>query len=328
MNSFNPEPFITFSNFLLSSEPELQIKKIIDNLTAIPRSISSKYLYDKSGSWLYNKITLLPDYYLTNLEMLLIDSFAKENSTWIYNSEIVDLGCGSEKKVNLLLGKLDTFESILYTPLDVSEFALKETAVNLANRYPGIHVHCIAADFMNQLYLLPESNKKRIFCFFGSTIGNLSLPQRCCLLKKIRELMNSKDLFLLGVDLVKQKHIMEKAYNDTLNLTALFNRNILNIVNSLIQTDFNPLAFGHVAFYNELDSRIEMYLKATHEMVVASPYLSIPITLREGEMIHTENSHKFTVPQIISEIESVGFHLRKADTDSKNQYALLQMDLQ
>lgn len=327
MNSFNSEHFITFSNFLLSSKPELQRKQIIDNLTAVPRSIPSKFLYDKTGSMLYNKITLLPDYYLTNLEMFLIDAYAKENREWIYDSEIVDIGCGSEKKINLLLGGLGAFESILYTPLDVSEFSLNETAVNLVNRYPGIHVHCIAADFMDQLHLLPESHKKRIICFFGSTIGNLSLLQRCSLLREIRELMNSKDLFLLGVDMVKKKNIMEKAYNDPIHLTALFNRNILNVINSLIQTDFDPFAFEHVAFYNEQDSRIEMHLKAIHEMAVTSSFLSSPITLKKGEMIHTENSHKFTIPQIISEIESAGLHLRIVDTDRKNYYALLQIDL-
>lgn len=326
MNPFNNDQPVTFSNYLISTQPELQIKQIIDDLSAIPRSISSKFLYDATGSILFNDITLLPDYYLTNLEISLIDSFAKTSVTSIENKEIVDLGCGSEKKVCLLLDTLDVFNSVEYTPLDVSISALNETASNLLKKYPGIHIHCIAADFLNQLYVLPESNRKRIFCFFGSTIGNLSYQQRFQFLKTIRKMMKPGDLLLLGVDLIKQIHMMEKAYNDALNLTARFNRNILNVINSHIQTDFNPSAFEHFAFYNEIDSRIEMHLKASCSMSVTSPYLTTPIMLKKSELIHTENSRKFTVPQIISEIESVGLHVKAAETDDKNQYALLQIN--
>lgn len=326
MSIFNSDQPISFSNFLSSSQPELQIKQIVDDLSSIPRSISSKYLYDTTGSMLYNQITQLPDYYLTNLEMSLIDYYARENSTSINNREIVDLGCGSEKKVCLLLNALDNFSSIEYIPLDVSVSALKETANNLLKKYPEIHIHCIAADFISQLHILPESNRKRIFCFFGSTIGNLSYQQRFQFLKIIREMMKPGDLLLLGVDLVKQKHIMEKAYNDTMNLTARFNRNILNVINSQIKADFDPSAFEHIAFYNETDTRIEMHLRASSSMSVTSPYLPVPIELNESEMIHTENSRKFTVPQIIREIESVGLRVKTTQTDDKNQYALLQIN--
>jgi L-histidine N-alpha-methyltransferase len=325
MSVFNSDQPVSFSNYLLSSQPELQIKQIIDDLSSIPRSISSKYLYDTTGSMLYNQITLLPDYYLTNLEMSLIDTYARENRSSIENREIVDLGCGSEKKVCLLLDVLNNLSSVEYTPLDVSVSALKETANNLIKRYPDIHIHCIAADFINQLHILPESNRKRIFCFFGSTIGNLSYQQRFNFLKIIREMMKPGDQFLLGVDLIKQKHLMEKAYNDNLNLTARFNRNILNVINSQIRSNFEPEAFEHIAFYNEIESRIEMHLKASCNMSVTSPYLPISITLNKSEMIHTENSRKFTLPQITGEIESAGLHAKKAETDIKNQYALLEI---
>ncbi len=325
MSVFNPDQSVSFSNYLISSQPQLQIKQIIEDLCATPRSISSKFLYDTTGSTLYNEITLLPDYYLTNLELSLIDSFSKSNCESINNREIIDLGCGSEKKVCLLLNSFENFDSIEYTPLDVSISALKETANNLLKKFPGIHIHCIAADFINQLYVLPESNRRRIFCFFGSTIGNLSLQQRFHFLKVIREMMKPGDLFLLGADLVKPKHIMEKAYNDHLNLTARFNRNILNVINSLIQADFSPSSFEHIAFYNEFDSRIEMHLRASCSMSVSSPFLPEPILLAESEMIHTENSRKFTLHQIISEIESAGLHVKTAETDSKNQYALIQI---
>jgi L-histidine N-alpha-methyltransferase len=323
MNSLNPDPRVSFSNFLVSSQPEIQVKQVIENITAIPRSIASKYLYDETGSMLYNQITQLPDYYLTHLEMLLIDAFAKGNTGSIYNSEIVDLGCGNEKKVCLLLDVLDSLDSITYTALDVSVFALKETASNLVKRYPDIHVHCIAADFMTQLHVLPAGTKKRIYCFWGSTLGNLSRRQRIHILKVIGEMMNSDDQFLLGVDLIKQKTVMEQAYNDSLNITARFNRNILNVVNSIIKTDFNPSAFEHVAFYNEVDSRIEMHLKSTHTMTVTTPYLPFPIKLDNGEMIHTENSHKFTIAMITNEIESAGLHVKRVNMDSRNQYSLI-----
>jgi L-histidine N-alpha-methyltransferase len=326
MSTFNSDQNVSFSNYLLSSQPEQQRKQIIDDLSSTPKSISSKYLYDTAGSTLYNQITLLPDYYLTNLEMSLIDVFAKENRSLLNNREIVDLGCGNEKKVSHLLDTLENLNSIEYTPLDVSVAALKDTANNLLNKYPGIHIHCVAADFINQLDMLPESYLKRIFCFFGSTIGNLLFHQRSQLLKRIRELMKSGDLLLLGVDLIKQKNIMEKAYNDNLNVTARFNRNILSVINSYIHADFNPSAFEHIAFYNEIDSRIEMHLKASYEMNITTPYLSTSITVHKGEMIHTENSHKFTIPQITSEVESAGLHVKTTHTDRKNQYALLQID--
>ena len=191
-------------------------------------------------------------------------------------------------------------------------------------KYPGIKIHGIVADFMSQLEVIPKKSKK-VFCFLGSTIGNLSMENAQKFLKKLSQIMNKGDLLLLGLDMVKNKKILENAYNDTKNVTEKFNKNILNVVNKHIKSDFDPEKFEHVAFYNEELSRIEMHLKATCDLNIDCLSLKSNIVIRKDETIHTENSYKFTERDIASLAKAANLEIQEIFTDENKWFSLVQL---
>jgi L-histidine N-alpha-methyltransferase len=137
--------------------------------------------------------------------------------------------------------------------------------------------------------------------------------------------MHRDDMLLLGADLVKSRDLLERAYNDSREITARFNRNILRVVNEIAATDFQPERFAHVAFFNEQHSRIEMHLRALNDMVITSPHLCCPLRIDHAESIHTENSYKFTIEQLVTEIGACGLHAEAVLTDHRKWFCLLQI---
>ena len=164
--------------------------------------------------------------------------------------------------------------TVQYKPVDVNREIMEESSLVLVKKYPGLKVHCFVANFINQLHLIRGSRKK-LFCFFGSTIGNLSNIERESFFRYLGEIMSGEDMLLLGIDMIKSKGILEKAYNDNSNVTACFNKNILNVVNSITGTNFNPQSFGHNAFFNQQESRIEMHLRALTDFEILCPLRKI-----------------------------------------------------
>ena len=182
----------------------------------------------------------------------------------------------------------------------------------------------MVADFTKQFSYIPEG-AKRLFCFLGSTIGNFSKSQNTTYLRNLRKVMQVDDMLLIGFDMVKSKDIIEKAYNDSSLVTADFNRNILNVVNTLVGTNFIPNTFEHVAFYNEEYSRIEMHLKALEDLEISCPNLPNKIFIERGETIHTENSHKYTEEHIKELVSNAGLVIQNKFIDKNKWYSLIQL---
>lgn len=321
-----PDTNITISNHLSAIGKDKLVKTIMDGLIAYPKFIPSMFFYDATGSKLFEEITRLPEYYAARTEMELIKDFASFGGSLLSDIDIVELGSGDCSKISILLNSIDSdvMRTVCYKPLDVSLAALRESANILALKYPGLTIHCIVADFMTQLNLVPKV-RKRQFCFFGSTIGNLASKERRKFLSAIGQSMQPDDRFLVGIDMVKPKKILELAYNDSCNITACFNRNILNVVNSLAGTKFDVNSFKHSAFFNEKYSRIEMHLTAQKDMVISSPHVASAINIGCGESIHTENSYKFTMNQITELVETAGLKIESLLTDQKKWFSLLQL---
>lgn len=316
---------ITVINFLPKLGKDDLRKEIITGLTSTHRSISSKFFYDAVGSKLFEEITQLPEYYLTRTEKSILKRVARKIGNNLKDFDIIELGSGDCSKISLLFNAMPVkcVESIRYIPVDVSQAAIEESANILLNNFSGIEIQGVVADFTRQLKLIPAGSK-RLFCFFGSTIGNLTRDQALQFISDLSEIMQSGDILLLGVDMVKSQDILENAYNDSRNVTAIFNRNILNVVNSLIATDFEPNDFEHVAFYNEEYSRIEMHLKASKNLEINSPYFSEKLIIKQGETIHTEDSHKFT-DEFIDELAlASGLKIENRFTDKNNWFSVVQ----
>jgi len=315
---------IKISNHLIELGIDNIRQEIIQGFLSKQKYISSKFFYDKKGSELFEDITRLPEYYPTRTEKSILKKIAPELMNQISNKDIVELGSGDCSKISILLNSIpeQNLESINYIPVDVSLSAIQGSAEVLSELYPKLLINGFVADFMNQLNTIPD-NKERLFLFLGSTIGNFTEEEVSKFLAELSSKMNPGDSFLLGVDLVKPLLFLHNAYNDSQNTTADFNKNILNVVNSIIDSDFDPDDFKHKAFFNKEKSRIEMHLVAKRDLIITSPFFNSEIQLKEGEDIHTENSYKFSYEQIKKFEKITELTIKEIYTDANNWYALV-----
>ncbi|MDZ7797043.1 MAG: L-histidine N(alpha)-methyltransferase [Candidatus Marinimicrobia bacterium] len=300
-------------------------KEIIEGLHADPKYISSKYFYNKTGSELFERITGAQEYYLTRTEKSILASLGERTDLNLVNTDIIELGSGDHSKINILLKQIprNNIDKIKYVPVDINQTAIETAGRCLMEKYPDLMIHGVVADFFHQLDLLPKK-RKRVFCFFGSTIGNFSREQGSVFCTELARIMELGDVFFLGLDMVKDVNILHRAYNDRQKLTDLFNKNILYVVNDLIGTDFDPAAFAHLAYYNEAEARIEMHLKALMDMEIMSPFTDQMIILKEGETIQTENSHKFTPRHIHELAEASELSIKNIFSDENNWFSLVE----
>ncbi len=329
MNFYNTQLIqndkIIISNYLSHTNNGEIISEIHEGLTAKPKYILSKYFYDSAGSKIFEDITNLPEYYPARTEKSILEEIAPVISKTIDGKDIIEIGSGDCSKISILLKHILANErkTLRYIPIDVSYKAIEESAEILLQEYPDIKIHGILADFLKNIDILPGKSK-RLICFFGSTIGNLSETQAVNLLKNLEKIMNAGDQLLLGMDMVKDVTILEKAYNDADQVTAHFNKNILNAINNLANTNFDTDQFEHMAFYNENKNRIEMHLKAIDDVEVYSPHFTEKVILKAGETIHTENSKKFTLNDISNFADKTGLEIKEIFTDKKQWFSIVQ----
>lgn len=298
--------------------------EILSGLMADPMYVPSKFFYDEAGSKLFEQITRLDEYYPSRTEKWILKLHAAELMEGADDASLVELGSGDCSKISILLTTLprETLETLTYIPFDVSKSAINDSGCKLRERFGIIEISGIVADFMQHLDLVsPYEN--RVFCFFGSTIGNLDRRDAIQLLKKLGKLMRKGERLLLGLDMVKDKDVLEKAYNDEEGVTARFNKNVLNVANNKIGTDFNLGDFKHYAFFDEAKQRIEMHLVARKDMTVTSPFFDGALEIRKGESIHTENSHKFTTDHIDEIASNSRLSVRQMYADSNSWFTLV-----
>ena len=292
-------------------------------LTAHPKVLPPKYFYDTRGSGLFERITHLPEYYLTRVEARLLDALAPELMRGVTPGDIVELGSGCSAKTRQLLEAMNgSRRATRYVPVDVDLDTLEVTAARLIKDYPFLRVHAIVGDFERHLASVPARAGPRLVLFLGSTIGNLDPPARHHLLDQVRRLLAPGDRFLLGVDLVKDVRLLEAAYNDAAGVTREFNRNILRVVNRGVGGDFRPEVFRHVAFYNDAAARIEMHLVPTSRQTVRLRRLGLTIDVSPEESIWTESSYKFSRAGVEALLDDAGLRLARWHVDPANYFAL------
>ncbi len=301
-------------------------EKLVACLKSNPKTLPSMFFYDQKGSELFEKITQLEEYYPPKIEIPLLRSTARTLNGELHECDIVELGSGDCSKISVFLDEVpeETRRNVVYYPVDVSREAIEKSAGILQERYPEMDVHGIHADFLEHIEKIP-GKRKRFFCFFGSTIGNLTEDKAMEFMRNLNRIMNKNDRLLLGMDMVKDIDIIERAYNDSQGITAEFNRNILKVTNSHLGTNFDPDDFEHVAFFNKELSRIEMHLRAKRDLEVTSPLLDESFVFKKGETIHTENSHKYTVDHIRKMANAAGLSLENVHTDDKKWFSLAEM---
>ncbi len=322
-NSDLSKSSIKLVNYLPNIGINTAKEEIIEGLKADPKYISSKFFYDEKGSRLFEEITTLDEYYPTRTEKAIISAIEKNLDIDFSQLNLIDLGSGDYSKIRLLFRRLSTkdFAGMKYFPVDISQSTLERAGEKLLNEFPALKIEGIVADFIHQLHLMP-GDRKKLFCFFGSTIGNFQREEIKEFLRSLGEQMRLGDGLLLGLDMVKDIYILEKAYNDTRGITAAFNKNILHVVNNFIETDFRANDFDHLAFYNPAKKRIEMHLKTLKDIAVQKTDKPF-ITLYAGETIHTENSHKFDQSDIELFARWAGLNVDKILSDDNQWFSLV-----
>ncbi|MCK5041931.1 MAG: L-histidine N(alpha)-methyltransferase, partial [Sphingomonadales bacterium] len=270
-------------------------ESVLAGLKSGPKILYAKHFYDEKGSELFNQICKLEEYYPTETEKGILRRRIRTIAQQLAEKvQLVEFGSGSSDKVRILLRALEHFDS--YVPIDISREILMQSADQLATEFPHIDVTAICADYTKRVDLPPPSLERsggRLGFFPGSTIGNFAPDDAKSFLERAGDILGSGAGLIVGVDMKKDKEILEKAYNDEAGVTAKFNLNILTRINSELDGNFKLGNFEHLAFYNEDESRIEMHLVSlkNQKVIVAGE----EIVFEEGETIHTESSYKYSI---------------------------------
>jgi len=286
-----------------------------------PWSLPPKYFYDDAGAALFDRITELPEYYLTRVEHALLPIVGKELARDLAPADLVELGPGSCGKVRTLIDALGAGDA-RYVAVDFGRDGLARAVTSLSRDYPRLRVHAVVGDFERDLGRVPPPAGRRLALFLGSTIGNFDPDASRGLLAHIRTLLGAGDRLLLGVDLVKERAVLEAAYDDAAGVTREFNRNVLRVINQALGADFRPEAFRHVARYDDAASRIEMHLVAESAQRVRVPALDMTIDVESGDDIWTESSYKFTQASTDAMLRDAGLALERWYTDDGRRFGL------
>ncbi|NRB78672.1 MAG: L-histidine N(alpha)-methyltransferase [Saccharospirillaceae bacterium] len=270
------------------------LKDVLQGLSQTNKTLPCKYFYDEKGSQLFEQICELDEYYVTDTEIKLLQNNMSDIAKFIQpNCNIIEPGSGAGIKIQLLLSALDQPKS--FTALEISPSALKYSVATIKKKYPALEVNGLLGDFTDQENINKikgsQGNNNLVF-FPGSTIGNFEVDQAITVLKNLSSLAGDGQI-LIGVDLIKPLNTMLEAYNDKKGITAAFNKNLLHRINSELNGQIEvEQNFKHQSIFNAEKSRIEMHLisKQDHSIKVNG----VDFHFKEGESVHTENSHKYS----------------------------------
>lgn len=285
----------------------------LQGLRAQPKALHPKWFYDETGSALFERITDLPEYYLTRTELEILrenvdvlDGYVPEEAA------LIELGSGASTKTRILLDALGGIDA--YVPVDISREFLREVAGEIDRSYPDLTVAPLACDMLQEL-ALPEAaeGRAKVGFFPGSTLGNLEPGDARALLRRVRG-WPGVTAFVLGIDLVKDPEVLVRAYDDAEGVTAAFNRNLLHRLNREAGADFDVDRFAHEARWNAQKARIEMHLVSRGAQEVQLGAHRIPFAA--GESIHTENSHKHTREALAAMAADSGWRVAEFLTDA------------
>jgi dimethylhistidine N-methyltransferase len=290
-----------------------------------PKRIPPQFFYDAAGSALFERICELPEYYPTRCEVEILERHAGDIAARLGTETLlVEFGSGSDRKIRLLLPAL---APRIYMPIDISKAHLKQAARQIARDFPNLAVHAVCADYGELRHLPHHPPGLAVTAFFpGSTIGNLEPLAARRFLHRIAGLVGHGGWLLIGVDLKKDRAILDAAYDDAAGVTAEFNANLLRRMNRELDADFDLARFRHRAFYNEHAGRVEMHLVSTCAQTVR--VAGRTYAFDAGETIHTENSYKYGIEEFAQLAGGAGFATREVWTDTGRRFSvhLLQVE--
>ncbi len=293
---------------------------VLAGLSEAQKAIPARWLYDDAGSQLFEDITKIPEYYPTRAETEILERRGEDFARLIGPGRaVVEFGSGSSVKTPLLLRAIDPAG---YVPLDISGDFLRAAAAELSGRFPDLPIHPVEADFMRKV-ALPDDIKDlpKLGFFPGSTIGNMVARTAVDLLRTMRETLGESAQLLIGMDLIKDRAVLEAAYDDAGGVTAQFNLNLARRINRELDGNIPVEDLRHVARWNDDFARIEMHLEAQRDLdfqIAGRDFAMV-----KGETIHTENSHKFDQRSSATLLLAGGWTPMHRWTDRAERFSLI-----
>ena len=288
------------------------------------KELPSKYLYDEVGSALFDVICVLPEYGLSRAGRRILQRHAGEIVDRLPSPVIVaELGSGSGQKTRLLLEALSKRQRVNYYPIDISGSALNRCQQELGqmDRVSIVGFERAYLDGLQEVAARRRDGEKIFLLFLGSTIGNFDRPAGDQFLRNVRAILREGDALLLSTDLEKPVDNLKLAYDDPAGVTAAFNKNLLARINRELGADFDLSHFEHIVRYDESERRIEMHLRSTEWQRITIRKAGYGFSMRAGETIWTESSHKYNCKEVIQMGERTGYRCAGQWLDSEWQFA-------
>ena len=298
--------------------------EVVHGLSSRPKTLPCKLFYDARGSALFEEITRLPEYYPTRIELEILQDNSREIARAMGSPvSIIELGAGTATKTGTLLRAFARRQMrVKYFPVDISPAALAEAKKKIREACPGALVRPVVADFSNGFHFLRNIPGRKVVLYLGSSIGNFDWNDATGMLRKVHEQLLPGDALLLGTDMVKSPEILVPAYDDAQGVTSEFDKNILVRLNRELDGDFALTSFRHVAEWNPMRSRMEIYLESLRAQVVTLRMPGMKVKFDAGERIHTENSYKYTLQMVESMLCVSRFKLERSWFDRREWFGL------
>jgi dimethylhistidine N-methyltransferase len=299
--------------------------EVQEGLTAYPKYLSSKYIYDKKGDKLFQDIMNLPDYYLTNCEFNILEKHKAMISEYFEADkgfDLIELGAGDGKKTKILLRHfVENGIDFKYLPIDISQNILDSLEQSLTKEIPEADVKTLQGTYFKVLKNVAEYNsRKKVIMVLGSNVGNLLHDQAIDFLKNIRMAMGKDDMLFMGFDQKKNPQTILDAYNDETGVTAAFNKNLLTRINSELDANFNLDNFKHWETYNPETGTAKSFLVSLKEQQVKINALNLDVNFKAWETIHTEISQKYDDEVVDWLASEAGLQVIEYFTDDKKYY--------
>ncbi|MCB2377425.1 L-histidine N(alpha)-methyltransferase [Hymenobacter sp. BT635] len=303
-------------------------RHVAQGLRRTPKTLSSMYFYDDAGSQLFQQIMALPEYYPTRTEFGLLTRHQAAISQALRPSNLaepfflLELGAGDGLKTKILLRHLlDTGASFTYVPVDISAAAIDGLVVSLHQELPELRVEPQVSDYATALTRMAARPGRKAVLFLGSNIGNFLPADRREFLRKLAQPLTPDDRLLIGFDLQKDPRQIRAAYDDAQGVTAAFNLNLLTRLNRELGADFDLTSWQHYTDYDPLSGAVRSYLVSTREQRVRIDALDETVAFDAWEVIHTENSYKFTRHIIQQAATEAGLEVAHFFTDEHDYFA-------
>lgn len=294
---------------------------VLAGLSSTPRTLPCKYFYDERGAALFQKICDLPEYYITRTEIDILDRNRNDIAAQLgANIELIGLGTGAGTKTRILIEALET--PAAYIPVDISEKQLRESTALFQKIFPNLEILPVCADYLQPVALpAPKRKPERNVVYFpGSTIGNFEPREAVDFFRRLANVCSSRGGLLIGVDLKKDRQVLEAAYNDRAGVTAEFNLNLLDRLNRELGADFDMDQWQHRAIYNSIAGRIEMHLIS--EIDQFAHVDQHKFHFRRSDKIVTEFSYKYAPEEFVALAAKAGFESVQMWTDDARLFGL------